>query len=166
MPAPSPLAELTAPLRQRWAALPPGRQQVLGLAALAVALLLVWAVAVQPALATLRQAATEADRLDVQLQAMQRLAAEARDLQRAPALPDGQAGAALQAATERLGSGARLALQGERAVLTVNEVGTSALGNWLLEARSGARAQPVEANLVRGAQGYSGTVVVTLGAGS
>jgi general secretion pathway protein M len=166
MPASAPLDELMAPLRRRWRALPPGRQQLLGLAAVVLALLLAWTVAVQPALATLRQAAAEADRLDAELQSMQRLALEARELQRAPTLPAAQATAALQAATERLGPTARLALQGERAVLTVNEVGTSALNNWLLEVRSGARAQPVEANLTRGTQGYSGTVVVLLGGGA
>jgi general secretion pathway protein M len=54
-------------------------------------------------------------------------------------------------------------LQGERAVLTLQDVSTSQLRDWLAEARSGARARPVEARLTRAAQGYSGTLVVTLG---
>ena len=55
-----------------------------------------------------------------------------------------------------------LSLQGERAVLTLNGASTSQLRAWLAEVRSGARARPVEANLTRGAEGYSGTVVVAL----
>ena len=54
-------------------------------------------------------------------------------------------------------------MQGERAVLTLQGASTSQLRDWLAEARSGARARPVEARLTRAAQGYSGTVVVALG---
>jgi len=74
-----------------------------------------------------------------------------------------QSSAALQAATGRLGDKGRLALQGERAVLTVQGASTSQLRDWLAEARSGARARPVEARLAQAAQGYTGTLVVALG---
>jgi len=57
-------------------------------------------------------------------------------------------------------------VQGDRAVLTLSGVGTGALRDWLAEARSGARARPLEANLTRAAQGYSGTLVVVLGGGT
>jgi general secretion pathway protein M len=53
-------------------------------------------------------------------------------------------------------------LQGDRAVLTLKDVGTGALNDWLAEARSGARARPLEVTLSRVAQGYSGTLVVAL----
>ena len=42
-------------------------------------------------------------------------------------------------------------------------LGTAQLSAWLAEVRSGARARPVEANLSRGASGYNGTIVVTIG---
>lgn len=84
---------------------------------------------------------------------------------RAPVSP-AQAGAALQAATERLGEKGRLSMQGDRASLTLNGVGPEALRGWLLEARSAARARPVEAQLTRSGAGFSGTVVVQLSAGS
>ena len=76
-----------------------------------------------------------------------------------------QAAAALKSATDRLGDKARLSLQGDRASLTLNGVSPEALRGWLLEARSAARARPVEAQLTRGPQGYSGTLVVSLGSG-
>jgi general secretion pathway protein M len=78
----------------------------------------------------------------------------------------GQAAAALQSATARLGPQGRLLLQGERAILTLNGVGTSALRDWLAEARTGARARPLEANLSRAGTGISGTVVLAIGGGS
>jgi general secretion pathway protein M len=97
---------------------------------------------------------------------MQRLATEATELRATPPVPLEQATAALQAATARLGDQAKLAMQGERAVLTLTGVGTSAFSAWLAEARAGARARPVEATLNRGPQGYNGTLVLSLGGGS
>ena len=128
-----------------------------------VALFLVWIVAVQPALRTAREAPTQLDRLDAQYQQMQRVAAESGALRSAPRVSPAQAALALKAATERLGDRAKLTLQGERATVTLTGVSAEALRAWLGEARSGARARPVEAQLQRGAQGYSGTLGLTLG---
>ena len=75
-----------------------------------------------------------------------------------------QAGAALKAASERLGDKAKLNLQGDRATLTLSGVSPEALRGWLNEARSGARARPVEAALQRGPSGFTGSITVTLGA--
>jgi general secretion pathway protein M len=97
---------------------------------------------------------------------MERLAAEARELRATPPVGATQSQAALKAATERLGDKARISVQGERAVLTLNGAGTEQLRSWLAEARLGARARPVEANLARGAAGYSGTIVVAIGGAS
>jgi general secretion pathway protein M len=48
-------------------------------------------------------------------------------------------------------------------VLTLNGISTSQLRDWLAEARSGARARPVEASLLRSGPGYSGTLVLAVG---
>jgi len=139
-------------------------RQLLSLGAAVLGLILLWALAVQPALGTLKQAATERDRLDAQWQAMQRLAVETRSLGATPALPAAQAAAALQAATERLGTQGQLLLQGERAVLTLDNASPGQLRDWLAEARAGARARPVEAALSRApGGGFSGSLVVSLG---
>jgi general secretion pathway protein M len=70
---------------------------------------------------------------------------------------------ALKTASDRLGDKARLSVQGERAVLTLNGVGREALRNWLAEVRSGARARPIEAQLSRGPQGFTGTLTLATG---
>jgi general secretion pathway protein M len=127
-----------------------------------LALYVVFAAAVQPAWRTLRQAPAQLEALDNELQAMQRLAAEARELRATPPVNAEQSAAALKAASDRLGDKARLSLQGDRAVLTLNGAGTAQLRDWLAEVRSGARARPVEATLSRGNSGYSGTIVVAL----
>lgn len=152
-----------APLKARWLQLAP-RERVLVAAAVAVVVLyLVFAVAVQPAWRTLAAAPAKLEALDTELQAMGRLAAEVRELRAAPPVNAEQAAAALRAASERLGPQGKLSLQGERAVLTLDNVGTAELQAWLAEVRSGARARPVEATLTRGSAGYSGSIVVALG---
>lgn len=158
------MSEALKPLRAWWAGLVPRERRMLALAGAVVLLGLLWALAVQPAWRTLQRAPAEIERLDAQLQAMQRLAAEAQQLRATPPVSAEQAAAALQAATARLGEQGKLALQGSgRAVLTLNNAGSGALRDWLSEARAGARAKPLEANLSRGTQGYSGTVVLSYG---
>ncbi len=152
-----------APVQQRWQAL--GARDRVALQAAAGVLLagLVWALAVQPAWRTLQKAPAEREALDTQLQTMQALAAEAAALRATPPVDPAQATEALQAATAKLGEQGQLTLQGERAVLKLNGVGTAALSDWLAEARAGARARPIEATLNRGPQGYSGSLVVSVG---
>lgn len=159
-------ADLTAalgPLRAWWRALPRRDRRLLRVAITVAVAGGLWLAAVQPALQTLRRAPAALDAAEAQLQAMQRLAAEAGELRATPPVNTEQAAAALQAATARLGERGRLSLQGDRAVLALNGVGTGALRDWLAEARSGARARPVEASLMRGVEGYSGTLVLAIG---
>ena len=93
---------------------------------------------------------------------MRRLADQSRELRQSPRPPTHQAAQALQAASERLGSAARLSVQGDRAVLTLEGLDPQALRSWLAEVRSGARARTVEAQLVRSGPGFSGTVTVVI----
>lgn len=157
------LQEKLEPLKARWAALAPRERRLVVVATLLVGFFLVYVIALRPAWRTLDSAPAQLDALDSQLQSMQRMAAEAKDLRAAPPVNAGQSQAALKAASDRLGAKARLTLQGDRATLTLNGVGTAQLSAWLAEVRSGARARPVEANLSRAASGYNGTIVVTIG---
>lgn len=152
-----------APLHARWRAAEPRERRLVGLTAGVLGAFLVWTVALQPALRTLRDAPAQIDALDTQLQRMNALAAEVAELRATPPLPPDQAAQALRAASERLGAQGRLVLQGERAVLTVNGASATQLREWLSEARAGARARPVEAQLARGPQGFSGSITVVLG---
>lgn len=163
---PAPRRAALGALRARWQALSLRERRALTLAALLLGAFVLWTLALRPALATLREAPAERDRLEQQLQHMRVLAAEVQQLRDAPALSAPQAAAALRAASERLGPGARLAVQGERAVLTLQGLSAAQLLQWLDEVRSAARARPVEAQLTRGAQGFSGSIVLMLGSGA
>jgi general secretion pathway protein M len=165
--APTTAAPALASLRQQaatwWQARAPRERQALAAVVVVLALFLVWIIFVAPALRTVREAPAQLDRLDAQLQQMQRVATESNALRNVAPVSHAQAALALKAASDRLGDRARLTLQGDRASLALTGVDTEALRAWLLEARSGARARPVEAQLQRGPQGYSGTLSVTLG---
>jgi general secretion pathway protein M len=160
---PAPLAGVRDQLSERWKALAPRERRGLRIAFVLLAIFIVWLIAVQPAWRAVRVAPAQLDALDLQLQQMQRLAAEARELRAAPTVAPAQAAVALRTASEQLGDRARVALLGDRATLTLTGVPGDRLVAWLAEARTAARARPIDAQLTRGPQGYSGTIVVTLG---
>jgi general secretion pathway protein M len=150
----------------RWQALGARERAAVAIGAAVLGLFVLWSVAIAPALKTLNTAPTQIDQLEAQLQRMQRLAAEARDLRALPPVTSAQANLALKSSTDRLGSGAQLVVQGDRATLTLTGVPADALRSWLGEVRSAARARPVEVRLTQGAKGYSGSVVIAIGGAS
>lgn len=165
LPASPGLASLREQAKTWWLARTPRERQTVIVMAAVVAFFVVWSVFIQPAWRTISAAPAQLDQLDAQLQQMQRTAAESRSLRNAPPVNLSQAGIALKSATDRLGDKGKLLLIGDRATLTLNNADSESLRTWLGEARSAARARPVEAQLQRGTQGYSGTLVVNLGAG-
>jgi len=160
---PAPLIAQWAGLRTRWQSVGARDRRLIGLAIAVLSLFLLWTVAVAPAWRTLRDAPARLDVLDAQLQKMHALASEVNELRQAPPLGPDQAAGALRSASERLGNKARLSLQGDRAVLTLNGVSGTELREWLAQARAGARARPTEAQLSRNAQGFNGNIVLSLG---
>jgi general secretion pathway protein M len=160
--AASAMTPLRLQLQARWKALSDRERTALALAIAVVLGFALWSLAIGPAWRTVRQAPQQLDRLDTQLQRMQSLAAESRELRATAAITPAQASAALKAATDRLGSKARLSLVGERGTATLSGVSGEALRQWLAEVRSGARARVVEAQLSRGPAGVNGSVVLLL----
>ena len=155
-----------AEVRRYWHTLAPRERQMVVAVGVVLAVFIVWLIAVQPALRTLRETAPERDRLELQLQQMQIAALESETLRGASPVPAAQAADALRAATERLGGKGKIAIQGDRATLSFTGVPFTSLRVWLGEARSGARARPVEAQLLKGAGGYNGSISLTLPAAS
>jgi len=133
------------------------------MAAIVVAFVL-WSLAIAPALRTLWQAPGQIETLDAQLQQMRTLAAEVRDLRSATPIAAAQAGVAMKAAADRHGDKVRLMLQGERATITLQGATPEQVRALLVEARSAARARPLEIQLTRSGSGFNGTLVLSLGA--
>ncbi len=141
-------------------------RRLLTVAAWLAALTVVVMVGVRPAWRTLQTVPAQMQAVEAELAVMRQQADEVQTLRQRPPVPPVQADAALQAATARLGAGARLSRQGDRAVLTFQGVPGEALAIWLEEVRVGARARPLEAEWQRGAEGaYQGSVTLALGGG-
>lgn len=155
------------PLRERagaaWRARSPRDRVALVVMALVLGLFLLWLLFIAPAVATLRSAPAQIEALDAQLSQMRGMATEARELRNATPISAAQAGLAIKAAAERQGDKVRLNLQADRALLTLQNASPEQLRALLVEARSAARARPVEAQLSRGPGGYTGTLVLSLG---
>jgi general secretion pathway protein M len=152
-----------ATARTRWQALAERERRAISLVALLGGLFLFWSLAIQPAWQTLSKAPAELDRLDAQLQEMNRMAGESRELRGVTPVSATQTVASLQSATDRLGTQGRIVIQGDRVTLTLTNANPEALKDWLSEVRSAARVRPLEAQLSRSASGYSGTMLLGFG---
>ncbi len=159
-------ATFTAPLRERWQALAPRERSVVAALGWALGLLLLWFVAIAPAWRSHSTAPARLEQIEKQLQQMQGLAGEAATLRALPPVGGLQSQAALKAASDALGPAARLILGGDRATITFTNATGTQVRDWLAEARAAARVRPIEANLTRGPQGYSGTVIVQMPGGA
>jgi general secretion pathway protein M len=162
-PSTSSLNGIQAALRERWQALGGQERRALLLAAAVAGLFLFWILALQPAWRTINKAPDTLNRLDTQLQDMRGLAQESQELRGVSPVSTTQAIASLQSATDRLGNQGRISIQADRATLTLSNVSPEALKDWLSEARSAARARPMEAQLNRSNAGYSGTILLVFG---
>jgi len=133
------------------------RQRLWGLGALFLALML-WTWNLAPALKTLREVPVQLAQLDAQTQQLKAMQAQVQTLQKSPRIKTNEASTLLQqAATERLGAGARLNMEGSRATLTLSGVSADSLAQFLSVARTQSQAMPIEAHL----QKYTGSGAAT-----
>ena len=150
-------------LRARWTALAPRERLGLTAAAAMIGAVLLWSVAIQPAWRTLREAPARIDQQGLQLQRLHQLAAEASELRSIAPVSSAQASAALQGTMARFAGRATLQWQGELATVAIHGLSGDELRDWLAEVRSAARMRTTEVQLTRGAQGYTGTLVLSPG---
>ena len=166
---PTPSVLKPSALRAALQSLQPRERLAVGLAAGVVTLYLLWAVALAPALASLRAAPERHRAADAQLADMRALASQAQALlgQRGALAPSrADALRALDLATQQtLGASTRVAVVGNRATVTVDAATPEALARWLSQARLNARLLPVETRLARSGEGaalrWSGNVVLS-----
>jgi general secretion pathway protein M len=150
----------------RFAKLEARERQMVVVIGLLLAFLFVWLVFVRPAWQTLDDAPAQRAQADADLLQMQSIANEAKQLRALPPVPQSVAEQVLKAATDDLGGKGKLSVQNDRAVLSLNGANGEDIRKWLMQARGGARARPIEASLTRAGDGYNGTLVVALGQNS
>ena len=151
-------------LRARFNALASREKLMVAGAAVVILLALVWLVAIGPALATLRTADQQRRTLDMQMQRMAALKAQAQSLQSQPKPNRDEALRQLeQSVRQRLGTAGRMTISGDRVTVALTGVPPDALSQWLAQARSAAHTLPSDAHLTRNASGqWEGTLVLIL----
>jgi general secretion pathway protein M len=159
----SAITDIRDQLAARFAKLDARERQMVVLIGLALGFLIVWLLLVRPAWKTLDEAPALRAQADAQLLQMQAISNEASKLRALPPPPQSVAEQVLKSATDDLGGKAKLAIQNDRAVLSLTGANGEDLRKWLIQARGGARARPVEASLTRSGDGYNGTLVVVIG---
>ncbi len=164
--APSSFDELRQQWLARWNALAPRERQIALITTAVLVLAFLLLVAIRPAWRSSQQTPVQMREVDAQLEQMRRLAKESLALRQLPSVPAVQAEAALKDATDRLGEGARLLMQNDRANVTLTNVSGAALLDWLAEVRAVARVRPLEADLNQVSPGvYSGSMVLGMSPG-
>lgn len=153
-----------ATLKERWQKLAGREKAWVASGGAVVAALLVWLIAIGPALSTLRTAEQQQRTLDAQLQRMRILQAQAQALQAQPKQNREEAVRLLELSVrQQLGTAARTLIAADRATITLTGAAPEAVAQWLSQARANARALPSEARLNRNASGlWEGTVVLSL----
>ena len=159
----SAINDARAQLQARYAKLDARERQMVLVIGIALTFLVVWLLLVRPAWTTLDDAPVLREQADAQLLQMQAISTEAKQLRALPPVPQSVAEQVLKSATDDLGGKAKFAMQGDRGTLSVTGINGEDLRTWLLKARGGARARPIEASLMRAGEGYNGTLVVTVG---
>lgn len=155
--------EALAEIKTRWQALAPRERQMVAVMGWLAVLTLLIMVGIRPAWKSLQQTPVQLKEVDGVLDDMRRQADESRQLRQLPKVPPAQAEAALYSATQRLGAGANLRVQADRATVTLVKVSGPLLAEWLQEVRTSARARALEANLIQVVPGaYSGSITLGL----
>jgi len=150
--------------RARWQALSPRERRSLSLLLALVGVVLFWAVAIAPAMNTLRDSAQRRTQLAQQLSQMLALQAQAQALTTRTPLSRDAALRSLQGLTP--GPQIQLTPQGDRVTAQLKAVPAATLAHWLTQARNQAQVLPVEAHLTRNnltdAVVWDGTLVLSL----
>ena len=136
-------------LRARWQDLTASEQRSVSFVASVLGLLLVWFIAIAPALTTVQESSLRRDQVAQQHAHLLGLQAKAQSLQKQTPLSRDEALRRLQ--STMLTPGMQLNVQGERVSLQLKAVPASALAQWLTQARTQAQALPLEAHLTRSA---------------
>jgi general secretion pathway protein M len=152
-----------ADLRQAWSALAVRERRLVLLAGGIVLLAVLWMLVLSPALRTVRTVPAQTQQLERQLQAMQAMSAQVRELKGRPVVRREDALRVLQSTlAQRLGAQAQLTPGGDRVTVTLTGVAPERLAPWLGQARSAARAVVVQARLNQGNAGWDGSIVLQL----
>jgi len=144
-------------MKARWQALSQREQRGVTVLGVLLAVLLLWSVAIAPALHTLHDSDNRRAQIGQQQAQMLVLQNQAQALQARTPLSRDEALRTLQGLTPS--PQIQLQVQGERILVQLKAVPAPTLAHWLTQARQQTQALPVEAHLTRGLATANSAVV-------
>lgn len=147
------MSALHALLPDRWHALAPRDRNRLGVLVVAAGALVLWFLLLAPAWHTVQDAPRRHQALDRQLAKMQHLNTTLVQLREQPRASPAARVQALAGTLQGLGPGVQMRVTGAQLTLTLRQVPSGLLADWLVESRVQSGMEPVEARLTRQGQG-------------
>jgi len=152
-----------AQAKSKWASLPDRDKALIRIASILVIGLLVWSVALAPALRTIRTFDAKHKAQELQLQRMLNLQTQAQSMQNLPLVSQAAAVTAIEASIDQaFGNRAEVILSGNNATVNVRGVSPEDLAKWLTNIRTNARTIAIQARLTRTNAGWNGSFQMVL----
>ena len=146
-----------------WAGLPDRDKALIRVAVILVMVLLLWLLALSPAIRTIRSFDAKHKAQEMQLQRMLNLQSQAQSMQNLPRVSQAAAVTALEASIDQtFGNRAEIVFSGGNATVNVRGVSAEDLAKWLANVRTNARTVAIQARLTRTNAGWNGSFQMVL----
>lgn len=149
-------------IHQRWHALAVRERRLVWFAVVFVFCSVLWWVLLAPALRVVRTSSVHSAQQAKQLERMRTMQAQAIELQKQPSINSAESQQKLMQLTQDMIGADSITVQGAQAVITLKNVQPHVLSDWLLQARTQARALPAQAQIEQSATGWAGQIVMRL----
>jgi general secretion pathway protein M len=151
------------PLKATYDALSVREKTILGFAAFLVLFAFIWLVLISPALQILKTAPAQHLVLDQEIQAIQKMAVEAKSIQAEPKEMPANFDLSLKSLSENMLPGkTNITTSGDRVTISINGVSGQNLSQWLEAIRTQLHSKPQDAQLKYVETQWQGTVVLAL----
>ena len=153
----------TTQVKAWWKALSSRDKRMIRVAAALLVFVLLWLLALQPAIRTIRSFESAQRTQETKLQQMLNLQSQAQSMQNLPLVSQAAAVTALEVSIEQtFGNRAEIIFNGNNATVNVRGISPEDLAKWLNNIRTNARTVAIQARLTRTNIGWNGSFQMVL----
>lgn len=153
----------TTQVKAWWEALSSRDKRMIRVAAVLLIFVLLWLLALQPAIRTIRSFESTQRTQEAKLQQMLNLQSQAQSMQNLPLVSQAAAVTALEISIEQtFGNRAEIIFNGNNATVNVRAISPEDLAKWLNNIRTNSRTVAVQARLTRTNIGWNGSFQMVL----
>jgi general secretion pathway protein M len=153
----------TTQVKAWWKSLSSRDKRMIRVAAALLVFVLLWLLALQPAIRTIRSFESAQRTQETKLQQMLNLQSQAQSMQNLPLVSQAAAVTALEVSIEQtFGNRAEIIFNGNNATVNVRGISPEDLAKWLNNIRTNARTVAIQARLTRTNIGWNGSFQMVL----